>query len=439
MSDDSRTRSQLRYSNEKLRKAIRDFVAVQDDLLVMQNNLAVPANWAKAYGVMKELMGEAADSASAEKTSGGPSAAEPGITTTGHAGGFSNHEPARGPEEAGALCDKCDQIQGHEGSCTWTKEDLAAIDKEAAKMQEFFGGHRPSEARPSARRHHCTACGISHSGASSCDAANACSTCAGDGKVIPFRSVEDYPETEANPCPRCEGTGLTERYRRWRAGERMNEAELCACPYGSPCALHPRTTDPTVTTGRLLCDKQRTIGCEYPAGHAGDCGHGRVSWNKIDYAVRPGPCPATFALVDPAMRETFVCSLRDGHAGMHETKEGVAFQGPSPCTDYPGHTDREALVKKLSAIEAMRKDFERDVDFWKTRALRAERQLDDLEMKANDGPVYRSGPIPDGHWTEPCDFADCDAPATRASVRCSKHPWAETAFHTPAEKDQGRE
>lgn len=104
-------------------------------------------------------------------------------------------------------------------------------------------GPRTSEARPSARRHHCTACGISHSGASSCDAANACSTCAGDGKVIPFRSVEDYPETEANPCPRCEGTGLTERYRRWRAGERMNEAELCACPYGSPCALHPRTTE----------------------------------------------------------------------------------------------------------------------------------------------------------------------------------------------------
>lgn len=214
-----------------------------------------------------------------------------------------------------------------------------------------------SEARPSARRHHCTACGISHSGASSCDAANACSTCAGDGKVIPFRSVEDYPETEANPCPRCEGTGLTERYRRWRAGERMNEAELCACPYGSPCALHPRTTEAVTYdhgsagyhTAPLTIEELQEI------ANALDDVHKNVRgsiWSEENQA-RYGRRDQVFARHGRSLFEE-VLRVRKLHPA------GIA-QGVAPCTDYPGHNGCEARRKlgiARGVLESVRQEIE---------------------------------------------------------------------------------
>jgi hypothetical protein len=38
------------------------------------------------------------------------------------------------------------------------------------------------------------------------------------------------------------------------------------------------------------------------------------------------------------MREIFFCSLRAGHAGMHETKEGVAFTN-AQSPDTPSSSD----------------------------------------------------------------------------------------------------
>ena len=58
---DRRTRSTLRYTNMKLRKSIRDFVAIQDDFLKLHKEVGamVPSDWMQAYKAMKELMGTA--------------------------------------------------------------------------------------------------------------------------------------------------------------------------------------------------------------------------------------------------------------------------------------------------------------------------------------------------------------------------------------------
>lgn len=54
---DRRTRDQLRASNEKLRTSIRRFVAIQERWLAGMGGGPVPADWARAYLAMKELMG----------------------------------------------------------------------------------------------------------------------------------------------------------------------------------------------------------------------------------------------------------------------------------------------------------------------------------------------------------------------------------------------
>lgn len=57
---DRRTRDQLRHANAKLRKAIRAFVAIQDEYLQihLDTGTKLPGDWATAYRAMKELMGE---------------------------------------------------------------------------------------------------------------------------------------------------------------------------------------------------------------------------------------------------------------------------------------------------------------------------------------------------------------------------------------------
>ena len=89
------------------------------------------------------------------------------------------------------------------------------------------------------------------------------------------------------------------------------------------------------------------------------------------------------------------CSLPDGHAETHSFP-------PRQRTGQPVTGDTGALL----AADAGR---------------RLALSTTDDRAPWEGGPVYRSGPIPEGAWTECCDEPDCINPGTYVVMRCSAH------------------
>jgi hypothetical protein len=90
-----------------------------------------------------------------------------------------------------------------------------------------------------------------------------------------------------------------------------------------------------MNSGSSAICSRGTRGC--PLVHAHDPSRAKPDPQGPSEAL-PGPCGERFEIVDPAMREIFFCSLRAGHAGMHETKEGVAFTN-AQSPDTPSSSD----------------------------------------------------------------------------------------------------